>query len=254
MQVRNQMVDDFINPNEAGEGYDKIIKVVKRLLKNSHGHLKIGEYSNSIPLSILALEETAKADYLHMANKNNKGISRKEWENLTSGGKSHITKLMYMTDKRAKSLERWSEDDIQAMNYYNSKIGFVSKYPNKSAIKQETEFFRKIIPKLKNLKEDCFYTSWIHEERKWNYFDRRFPENIKKFLATYLYFEARKGYFLQLLWFDFPRKKMLKDYSEDEWSKIMNSPNRKEVISSQNELIKCVRGKYELLINALSGY
>ena len=247
--------NNFMTLEEAKDGYDRIMKLVKHSIDNSHNFLKEGKYSSSIPTSILALEEIAKAEFLRRSVHNAQQIDIREWIQLTMrGGSSHVNKLLYDVHKREKSLERWSENDIQALNAINKKLGLMTVHSNKESVKTDNEFFKKILPKLKDLKEDCFYSSWDDVNRKWNYFDRRFPDKVKSIMTRYLFLTAKRGYFLLKFKNEMESKKQFKDYTDADWDRLSKSENRLEVIKLEQELSKIFSSSFDLIVASLMQY
>ena len=244
----------FMTVEEAKEGRKIILKIIKRLVDSSFEFLNVGRYSTSIPLSILALEELAKADLLRRAIKDDRDITVNEWSRLTSwGGKSHVHKLIWMLEKKEEGLQRWTENDVQIMNQINRNFGITLSYPDKKSMQEDVVMFKNLVPKLKDLKEDCLYSNWDPRERRWNYFDRRFTEDVKSLLASYLYLEARKEFFLQKMWSDISDKKF-KDYTNEDWKKLEGSTNRKEAYKIMEDTMKKIGTNMDLIVSALKQY
>ena len=238
---------------EAKEGQKRIMKMANRLLNSSQKFLKEGQFSISIPLTILAFEELAKVDFLRIRIRDNQEISFKDWNNLTFGKGAHFLKLKWTLKKKSKKLEKWTEEDIQSLNFVNQKLGLNVQYKNKNAIQKDVDLFLPLIPKFKVLKEDCLYVNWDKSIRKWTYFDRRFTENVKQLIANYLYLEARREFFIQKLAEDMPNY-IFARFTDDDWSKLEKSKNRLEIIKIQNEISKVITGKLEIFKSAINQY
>ena len=239
---------------EATNGHKIILKIGKRLLDSSFIFFENGRYSSSIPLSILAMEELAKADFLRRSVFEYKEVNRNRWYNLTSrGGKSHIHKLTYAVDEKEKALQKWTETTIKELNEVSKKLDMHSFSRNKDSVSVEIKLFQKILPKLKNLKEDCLYSSWNVKERKWDYFDRRFTDDVKSILARFLFLSAKKRYHVEKFYFDMLDKDF-ENYSEEEWEKLNESENRQELSKVQKELSKRITPNLGLIVTALMQY
>ena len=238
----------FINEQETKEGYEKMLKVIKRLINDSKLCLDNSRYSASVSLSILTLEETAKADFFRLKIKESKGITKKEWKDLTAGGDSHIKKLNWFLDKKEKGLERWTEEDIASLHEVNSFLGF-GVNNNKEDMKKEIELFRMVVAKFNIIKQSCFYTSWNINYHEWKYFDSMFPDKIKIVMANYLFIESKRN-FLSLQFAKVLPDKKFVDYTQEDWDRARNSNIRKEIEKTYTEGNKKLKD-FGLLINAL---
>ncbi len=241
----------FINEQETKEGFQKIVKVVKRLINDSKLCLENGRYSASVSLSILALEETAKADFFRVKLNEKKGITKKEWEDLTAGGKSHIIKLNWFLDKKEKKIEKWTDEDIEVLDKLSAEFGFYSHHGNKEETRKQIKLLKAFTQKYNIIKQSCFYTNWNNKEHKWVYFDTLFPDKIKILIANALFLESKRGFLMLQFAKELPLKKF-SDYTDEDWQKAYNSNIRIEITKTYQEINRKVIKDFELFTTAIN--
>jgi len=241
---------EYITFEEAKEGYKKMMKVVKRLLGDAELNLENGRYSSSLSLTILALEELAKADYFRLKIGEKKGLTKSEWNKLTLGG-SHDFKLNYFLDRKKVRVEKMTDENVRELSQLAVKFGVPITYNNKDELKLEIEMFKKIIAKFNLIKQECFYTNWDAKNRKWNYFESRFSDKVKLAISEYLFLEAKKDYYNEKFALELPAKPFQAFNSED-WVKVEKSENRIELAKAHQKLMKKVRINLQLIRDTLS--
>ena len=241
---------DYISFSDVKEGFKKNMKVIKRLLRDAKLCYDKNFYSATVALSILTLEEIAKADFMRRKIKAEKGILRKEWKELTSGRGSHLVKLSLALQFKEKHSERWSEEGVQYLNEMSQKAELPIYYRNKNEIKKEIALFKSIVPKFNILKQLCFYTSWNEKKKEWIYFENKFSDLIQKILTDFLFFEANKQYWNLKFALELPTK-LFVDFTNECWEKIKKSEVRKELVKTWMLFNKKIGSNFPLLVNTL---
>lgn len=240
----------LINEKETKEGYRRILKIIHRLLSDSELCKKQGRFATSVALSILTLEENAKADFFRRKTNDGLGVTKKEWEKLTRNkGKSHNFKLHWHLDNKEKSIEKWNQNDINALNAVNARLGLYKNSTGKKELESEIVLFKKIIPKFNAIKQSCFYTTWSKDE-KWKYFDNIFSDKLKVLIADFFFFEAKKQYLYLILRKKTP-KKQFRHFSKDDWKTMIDAKELQEVKKINKQISKTVSKQFDLIIQAI---
>lgn len=233
------------NNDEVKEGFEKCHKIINRLLNDSELLLKNGRFSSAASLAILASEEVGKGEFLRKKVRNNEGLTKKEWREISFGGKSHLAKLQALLDTKLELEKEYSsKGKASHLPKTLSKLGIQVN----SDVKSETEYtkylFEKIFPAFNLVKQDCFYLNWDGRAKKWMYFDNRFDEKTKKEIVNFLIKETRHNSLIQKLMFGLPNKSFNEFVAED-WQKFYGSSEypimqeiRRELLSTEHEITK----------------
>lgn len=202
-----------------------IIKNTDRLLLDSELLLKKKRYSASVPLSILAIEESGKVLFLSSLIQLKKPLSEKFWNEVTKGGISHVKKTTGLIFARTKYLEnRNDEDSILDETLKNAGI----KLTELKRAKIDNMIMKATFLRLEKLKHDCLYTD-MDKNKNWKDFDSRFNSYEKKAIATYLYILSLRQHVLQKFSLSIPQKPFV-EYTINE-KKMLKTKWKKEVKS-----------------------
>ena len=115
------MDEILIPPEKLKDGFEKQSEQIELLLESSEILLKNEKYSHSLSFSILAHEEVAKLRTIRQHLLQNKGITRKEWIDLTKGG-SHKEKLIKHSKDKKKHLEETGHNRFEASEVFKNMI------------------------------------------------------------------------------------------------------------------------------------
>ncbi len=223
------MTDEYISPENVREGLKRCHTVVTRLLNDAELLKKEGRYSSAVGLSILAFEEVAKANDLRLKVKKESGMTATEWRKISFGRLAHEIKLSGMFEEREKRLDKLTNVDENYLKIVNAKLGLPG-YPDFQTAQIETQFLKKIFPKLNSVKQDCFYLNWDEKGNAWTYFDKRFNEKIKKAVAEFLITTTKNIMISQKYTMEIPRKKF-KDFSDKDWQKALDCKSHKDWVA-----------------------
>lgn len=235
----------FANVDEVKDGFEKCHKIINRLLSDAELLLKNGRFSSAVSLAILASEEVGKGEFLRKKALDCEGLTKKEWREISFGGKSHLAKLRAIADTKMELDKEYSaKGKATQLPKTLSKLGIQSN-PNVAEEIQYTKYlFEKIFPAFNLVKQDCFYLNWNGKSKKWIYFENRFDDKTKKEFANFLIKETRHNVFIQKLMFRLPDKPF-KEFTPEDWQKFYGSKEfpqmqelRRELASSEHNITK----------------
>lgn len=145
------------------EGFDKCARHIENLIDSSE--LLHKRYIASIPLSILAFEETAKLQFIQEHLKSGKDIEIDEWKNLTHSNKTHNLKSTRIYDKSIQSMNEIPEEEYLIHAYINKNLGLVSDPLTHEEAKKPKENVLRVLRSYNKIKQDCLYLDWRHSQR-----------------------------------------------------------------------------------------
>lgn len=246
---------EFISFEDIKEGYKKCHKVIHRLVSDAELALENGRFSNAVSQAILAHEELGKAEYFRLKMKEKKGLTQKEWKEISFGGKSHLNKIKALMDTKLKIIEEsYSRRDPTGPAKAVAMHGFeVSNNIDEEALYAH-RLFDTILPTLNLVKQDCFYLNWNEDGKKWIYFESRFSEKIKKAIAIFVISQTKHSLYLQKYMTELPDK-LFNEYSDEDWKKAKNSETHKKVTEARRYLFSVEYKEYErLAFSAIESY
>jgi len=218
-------------------GIKQGILIVENLLKDSEILLKKKRYASSISLAILAYEEISKQNILRLQLKQGKPFPWKTWIVLSSGGQGHSTKLSDMMLKKKINLEKKGSSKIDSyINKINTDFGFPPLADHKMA-QIEAEFLVHLLPKLNNVKKDCFYLDYDLKNQKWTHFENRFDMKTKEAIAIFVIHLAKRTTAYQKFLMDIPGKPFEK-YTKIDFNnvkKLKSRKNLKKILEQTND-------------------
>lgn len=226
--MENQKKEAVSDNNDQLEhtktGLQSCIDHTARLLKDSKLLIKKKRYSASIPLSILAIEETGKAHVMQESLSLGKPLSDKIWKDMTRGGNAHVKKVTSLILSRKLHLDNTTPEEDNRFNEIMKDVGIPVVEKNMAQI--DNAIMRGLFLRLERIKQDCFYTD-LDTNKNWINFDSRFNDEIKEAITTYIYVTALRMHTVQKFARSIPQKSFDK-YSVTE-NKTFKSRWKKEV-------------------------
>lgn len=176
------------------EGHSKCAKHIELLIDSCDVLLSSRKYPTTIALSILALEESAKLELIQNHLIHNVGISKKEWDSVTSYG-SHSKKLKNPVREEVEAFKRVGKEIVDHVGEWNEYLfGFPT--PSYEDYQSITEKHYEYFGKLNFVKQDCLYMKW--DNSKWKTFSI-FSENQQKALAFYRVVHTKLVYYESMI-------------------------------------------------------
>jgi AbiV family abortive infection protein len=246
---------EFLSLDQVKDGFQKCHKVINRLVSDAELALKNGRFSSAVSQAILAHEELGKSEYFRLRMGEKRGLTKKEWSELSFGGKSHLKKIKALMETKLKIIEEsYSHGKPQSPAKAVSLHGFeVSSNADQEAL-YAYHLFEKILPTLNLVKQDCFYLNWDEKEMKWIYFENRFPEKIKKAIAIFIISQTKHSLYLQKYMLELPDKSF-SEYSDEEWKKVKSSETHRKVTEARKYLLSTEYKELETLaFSAIESY
>lgn len=149
-------------PSELDAGIQHCSHQIKQTLESADILIKKRKFSTAIGLIILAQEESARMRVFHIHKKNKQPITNTEWKRL-SDHKTKLT-LTYINSKKAMGLK--STEQVNAIYQIWSNLGLPEKI-NRNNVGKIDEIRINTLESLDLLKQDCFYTNYLENEKKW---------------------------------------------------------------------------------------
>jgi len=150
------------------DGYTKCLKHVTNLIEASEILYSAKKYFASIPLSVLAIEESYKIVLFQQHLSSKQGISEMRWKKISQGDAAHRHKLTSIfDDSKTEIRDRISEQTYNQVAAFQETLYGTKVIPYKTAIKQagvETER----LAALNEIKKHCFYLHW--DDPEWSNF------------------------------------------------------------------------------------
>jgi len=157
------MVKILIPAKKLKDGLDKDVRHIASLLEASEILYESKKFSESLPLSILALEEVTKLKTIRDHYIKKMGITNKEWFDLKKGG-SHKKKLTQPSEERKKRLHEMGEERFEVARQLKQMIGDPLGNLSYEQMKNASKGYLNM-GKLDKIKQDCFYLDW--QDSKW---------------------------------------------------------------------------------------
>ncbi len=175
--------DKILIPLETlADGFEKCKRHIEELLKSSESLYNEKHYANSLAIAILAIEENAKLKVILNCILEKRGISKKEWYEITGRG-SHEKKLIKNVEDRQKELRDLTYETYLDEVERSLELGFdISSSKSFEQLKYQALFdVNEQVKKFNLLKQDCFYLNWNGND--WFSFITNAPKNIQEAFA-----------------------------------------------------------------------
>ena len=168
--------------NKLESGFNYCQRHIDELLKSSNSLYDKNHYSSSLAITILAVEENSKLNLILKCIIEKRGITKKEWIEITGRG-SHNNKLIKNMEERRRELLSLTYDDYLREVDRSRELGFdVSSSKSFEVLKAQSLMnVTEQIKKFNLVKQDCFYLNWNGKD--WYSFITHAPKNIQKAFA-----------------------------------------------------------------------
>jgi len=216
------MSDILISVKYLEDGFNKQNEHIKSLLESSEILFDKKKYSLSLALSVLAHEEVTKLRTIRKHLRDNQGITKKEWIDLTRGG-SHKEKLIQPSKDKEKSLHEMGKERFEAARQLKKMIGDPFSSTNYSQMKRDKEDYL-IMGKLDTLKQDSFYLNW--KNSAWFSINLKLSKKQLQSMA-FVNLEITKWFLNQTIWLSKHPEIELNENSES-FKKYRDDPLRKK--------------------------
>lgn len=182
---------DLIPPEKLSEGFEISKQHIKSLLKNSELLYDKKRYLAAIPLAVLAYEETAKLRVIVKHILSNKGITKKEWIELSRSKKkksSHKRKLSKLYEDAREEITKDGMSKYYRSSAFLIDTGALPPHKTYSQAIQENPLVVKTLEQFDRVKQDCFYLDWKNDD--WFTFNK-VSKNQQKALCYIIIFLAK---------------------------------------------------------------
>jgi len=165
-------MDDFLIPTEKiFNGINLALQHSVSLLNASGELFNNKKYPSSIPLAILSYEESAKASWLLKNLKEKRGITKEDWKSLVH----HDFKLIQLEKDNLEMINSMSDAEMKIyLDFQRENVESIAEKSKEDAISKRKDLLD-ILNKFEKIKENCFYSNWDQNEKKWKSF-HMFPE------------------------------------------------------------------------------
>jgi AbiV family abortive infection protein len=219
----NEKNDDE-NIEYMKSGIDNIVEHTDQLLKDSELLIKKKRYSASIPLSIFAIEEIGKSNFLESLIKLKKPLTKELWKEITGGGIAHVKKTTGLIVSEKTFLDSSNPEKDEKLNEIMTKLGI--PFTDTKMAKIHNMLRKATYLRLENIKHDCLYVN--KNGNNWINFNNRFSNYEQSTIATYLFVIALRTHISHKFSLKIPQK-LLNEYSEEDikksqkiWKKEIN--------------------------------
>ena len=145
------------------------------------------KFQSAIPLFIISIEESLKAQKLSNKFEKKQGVTQRDWSNL----QNHKYKLNHIYDFMIKHIESADDKTTQEVT---KKLGYENMLQHRSEVLDRLLAKKGHMSQFQFLKEKCLYQNWNKEFSEWDGLDYAAFEQ-KEDLAYYIMKQAE----LQLL-------------------------------------------------------
>lgn len=162
------MADYLIPPEKIRDGINLALLYSISLLNSSGELFNKRKYQQSIPLAILAYEESAKANWLLIHLEEKRGVTREDWKSL----RDHKFKLTQLEKDILKRLDNMSDAEMKIyLQFQQESAKEIAETSKEDAIKKRNDLLD-ILDKFEKIKEICLYSNWDQNEKKWKSFHK----------------------------------------------------------------------------------
>jgi len=220
-------------------GINIILEHTDQLLEDSELLIKKKHYSASIPLSIFAIEEIGKSNFLESLIKLRKPLTKEIWREITGGGIAHVKKTTGLIVSEKSFLDSSNPEKDKILDETMTKLGIPftdSKMARIHNMLRKATYLR-----LENIKHDCLYVN--KDKKGWINFNKRFQLYEQSAIANYLFAIALRTHASHKFSLKIPQKP-LNTYTEEDikkskkiWKKEMKSVIKKTDSKKMGRLI-----------------
>lgn len=222
--MNNPKKKDTINLEQLEylkSGLNLVFEHTDQLLKDSELLLKKKRYSTSIPLSIIAIEEVGKSNFLESLIKLKKPITNKFWKEITRGGIAHVKKTTSLILAEKNFLDSLSQKQNLEGNRIMEKMGI--PVTDNKMLKIGNMLRKATYLRLESLKHDCLYVN--RDGKTWTNFSNRFTTHEQLSIAHYLFIIALRTHTSHKFSLSIPQKPF-KEYSKEDIKKSKSKWNK----------------------------
>lgn len=237
--MNEQEKTDEVSIESMNSGVDIILEHTDQLLKDSELLIKKKRYSASIPLSIFAIEEIGKSNFLESLIKLKKPLTKEIWREITSGGIAHVKKTTGLIVSEKFFLDSSNPEKDKILDEIMTKLGI--PFTDSKMAKIHNMLRKATYLRLENIKHDCLYVN--KDGKDWINFNKRFQPYEKSAIANYLFAIALRTHANHKFSLKIPQKS-LNTYSEEDikkskkiWKKEMKSIIKKTDSKKMGHLI-----------------
>jgi len=148
-----------INWSELELGIEHCSHLIKHTLESADLLIKKRKFASAIGLIILAQEESARMRIFHLHRKNKQPITNTEWKKLSD----HKTKLTLTYINSKKAVSQKSPEQLNAIYQVWVDLGLPEKIIRNTG--KIDEMHINTLESLDLLKQDCFYTNYLDNEK-----------------------------------------------------------------------------------------
>ena len=163
------------------EGFEGCRLSVEMMLKSSETLLNSNNYSLSIFLSILAMEESTKLELIHKRMMTSDPIKKKEWKSISSYPEAHLNKLVTPVRDEKDSLLSMGKETYEKMKKIGTDSG-IGELPDFDEIDSSDNINLSYYKMLNSIKKDCLYLDW-NDNHWFSFF--YLPEDKQKAFAKF---------------------------------------------------------------------
>ncbi len=225
------------------EGIIRCSHQIRYLLESADLLIEKRKYVTAIGLIVLAQEESSRKRIFHLYKKNKKSITNTEWKEMLD----HKNKLTFTYRNSKESLSKKSPEKIIAISKAWNDLGFSEKLNLNDIYGEVDEMQINTLESLDLLKQDCFYTNYLENEKQWFSTLGNLSIEQQKAIAISLYVQSKTEYHMMQIAQKFniinieQLEKLKKDQNMIEikkLNKLKMSPNYKKMKKISEKIIQ----------------
>lgn len=178
--------------------------VVARHIHASEILYRSQNYIESIPLSILAIEESYKIDVFKKQLKLKQGISKDRWKKISRTDAAHRIKLAGIyTEAKAEIKDTMSKETYDKFAAIHERLYGKKAKPYEVAARPDGIGGDRL-EALNEVKKDCFYVDWDDTRSDWVSFHLLTSVDEQKAIATIELHMAKMMLAGAMIWLKYP--------------------------------------------------
>lgn len=150
------------------KGLEIAKKNIEFLLRQCKSSFEDKNYQLSIPLAVLAFEESSKIFQLYSIGKDGDDITNNDWEQL----RKHDVKLTGIDKEIKKELHKEFDFETPFKSYMLQSVGLNDVVQDKEQAIKVIEKTIEIQSRFSKIKEACLYTNWNKQNKDWDDFSK----------------------------------------------------------------------------------